>query len=180
MTHEARLEPTDTGTVPTEDGWFVLNARDARWLHAPGRGAYSKLEGDLLFDQVGMHLCVLGPGEPMAMYHWELDQEDFLVVSGDALLVVEGAERVLRQWDFVHCASGTKHVIIGAGEAGCVLVAVGARDRGTEENWGGYTVDATAATHGVSVERDTTKAEEAYSHLEQRQPTRYRDGWLPD
>jgi uncharacterized cupin superfamily protein len=158
----------------------VLNARDARWLHTPGRGAYSKLEGDLLFDQIGMHLCVLGPGEPMAMYHWELDQEDFLVISGDALLIVEGEERALRQWDYVHCASGTKHAIIGAREAGCVVVAVGARERGTEENWGGYTVDATAAKHGVSVERDPTKPEEAYSHLEHRQPTRYRAGWLPD
>ena len=179
MAGEAPLEQTETGTIPTKDGWFVLNACDARWLHAPGRGAYSKLEGDLLFNQIGMHLCILEPGEPMAMYHWEFDQEDFLVISGDALLVVEGDERPLRRWDFVHCASGTKHAIVGAGEAGCVVVAVGARDRVTQEDWGGYTVDAMAAKHGVSVDRDTTKWDEAYSHLEPRQPTRYRDGWLP-
>jgi hypothetical protein len=95
MAGEAPLEQTETGTIPTKDGWFVLNACDARWLHAPGRGAYSKLEGDLLFNQIGMHLCILEPGEPMAMYHWEFDQEDFLVISGDALLVVEGEERPL-------------------------------------------------------------------------------------
>jgi hypothetical protein len=32
----------------------------------------------------------------MAMYHWEADQEHFLVLSGDALLIVEGEERPLR------------------------------------------------------------------------------------
>ena len=30
------------------------------------------------------------------MYHWEADQEDFLVLSGEALLVVEGEERAAR------------------------------------------------------------------------------------
>ena len=36
---------------------------------------------------------MLDPGEPMAMYHWETDQEDFLVLSGEPLLIVEGEER---------------------------------------------------------------------------------------
>ena len=50
---------------------------------------------------------MLGPGEPIGMYHWEADQEDFLVLSGEALLFVEGEERPLRQWDFVHCPPQT-------------------------------------------------------------------------
>ena len=41
------------------------------------------------------------------MYHWEANQEDFLVLSGEALLLVEGEERPLRQWDFVHCPPDT-------------------------------------------------------------------------
>jgi uncharacterized cupin superfamily protein len=179
MPAEAPLEATDTGTVPTGDGWFVLNARDARWRAADGRGAYSNFEGDHEFEQIGMHLCTLEPGDPMSMYHWEADQEDFLVVSGEAVLVVEGEERPLRQWDFVHCPPGTKHVIVGAGSGTCVLVAVGARDLSTGEDWGGYTVDATAARHNASVDEETTKPEEAYAHVEHRRPTRYRDGWLP-
>ena len=60
----------------------------------------------------------------MAMYHWEADQEDFLVVAGDALLIIEG-ERPLRQWDFVHCPPNAKHTIVGAG-TGLIVVAVGA------------------------------------------------------
>ena len=35
------------------------------------------------------------------MYHRENDQEDFLVLAGEALAIVEGEERPLRQWDFV-------------------------------------------------------------------------------
>ena len=47
----------------------------------------------LCYPQVGVGLSVLDPGEPMAMYHWETDQEDFLVLSGEPLLIVEGEER---------------------------------------------------------------------------------------
>jgi uncharacterized cupin superfamily protein len=52
---------------------------------------------------LGMSIQVLAPGEPNSMYHWEAEQEDFLVLSGEALLIVEGQERPLKQWDFVHC-----------------------------------------------------------------------------
>src|SRR5205823_3501905 len=92
----ARLEPTEHGLMPKGEGWFVLNAREARWRYLEGRGAYSMLEGEPEFSQLGISLCVLGPGEPMAMYHWETDQEDFLVLAGEALLIVEGEERPVR------------------------------------------------------------------------------------
>jgi Cupin domain len=62
-------------------------------------------------------LYVLAPGEPMGMYHWEADQEDFFVLAGEALLLVEGEERPLREWDFVHCPPSTDHIIVGAGDA---------------------------------------------------------------
>ena len=72
----------------------------------------------------------------MAMYHWEADQEDFLVLDGEALLIVEGEERALRPWDFVHCPAETKHVIVGAGDGNCVLLAIGARNRSSGREWG--------------------------------------------
>ena len=180
MVPEAALEQTEHGLVPKGDGWFVLNARDARWRPGEGRGAYCIFEGEPEFSQIGIHLVALGPGEPMAMYHWEGDQEDFLVLAGEALLVIEGEERPLRQWDFVHCPPETKHVIVGAGNGPCLVLAVGARDASTGEDWGGYTVDETALRHGASVERDTTDPKEAYARFAPRQPSRYREGWLPD
>jgi uncharacterized cupin superfamily protein len=180
MVPEAQFESTEHGRVPTDDGWFVLNARDARWRPGAGRGAYCIFEGEPEFSQVGFHLVALGPGDVMAMYHWEADQEDFLVVAGEAILVVEGEERPLRQWDFVHCPAGAKHVIVGAGDSTCLVVAVGARDKSVGPDWGGYTVDETALRHGASVEKDTTKPEEAYAPFEPRQPSSYREGWLPE
>jgi uncharacterized cupin superfamily protein len=181
MVPEARLESTEHGLVPKGDGWFVLNARKAQWRHAEGRGAYSQLEGEPQFPQLGIHLVVLGPGEPMAMYHWEADQEDFLVVAGEALLIVEGEERPLRQWDFVHCPAETKHVIVGAGVGPCVVLAVGARgNRSTGPDWGGYTVEEAALRHGAGVEQDTTDPHQAYARVQRREPTRYREGWLPE
>ena len=138
MVPEAPLEETEAGRVVKGDGWYVLNAKDSRWYHAEGRSAFCDFEGDVDFPQLGINLQVLGPGDPMAMYHWEADQEDFLVVSGDALLIVEGEERPLQAWDFVHCPPGTNHVIVGAGERGCVVVAVGARDHSVDNPpWGG-------------------------------------------
>ncbi len=180
MVSESRLESTEHGLVPHGDGWFVVNAREAPWRYAQGRGAICLFEGEPEFPQVGINLEVLAPGETMAMYHWEADQEDFLVLAGEALVIVEGEERALRPWDFVHCPAGTKHVIVGAGDGPCIVVAVGARVRSTGPDWGGYVVDEAALRHGAGVEQETTDPNEAYARFPHREPTRYREGWLPD
>ena len=174
------MEKTEGGLVASGDGWFVLNAKDARWYHAEGRPALCNLEGETFFSQFGIHIVVLWPGQPMAMYHWEADQEDFLVLSGEALLIVEGDERPLERWDFVHCPPQTNHVIIGAGNRPCVVVAVGARILSVDNpDWGGYPVDETALRHGAGVEQETSSPEEAYANVTpQRQPTAYQPDWL--
>jgi uncharacterized cupin superfamily protein len=178
VVREARLRETEHGLVPEGEGWFVLNAREAAWRHGKGRGAICDLEGEPEFPQLGAHIFALGPREPMSMYHWEADQEDFLVVSGEAVLIVEGEERPLRQWDFVHCPPHAKHTIVGAGDGPCVIVAVGARDH-TGPHWGGYTVDETALRHDAGVDEETTDQNVAYAKVPRREPARYRDGWLP-
>jgi uncharacterized cupin superfamily protein len=174
------MEKTEGGLVASGDGWFVLNAKDARWYHAEGRPALCNLEGEIFFPQFGINIVVLGPGQPMAMYHWEADQEDFLVLSGEALLIVEGDERPLERWDLVHCPPQTNHVIIGAGDRPCVVVAVGARILSVDNpDWGGYSVDETALRHSAGVEQETSSPEEAYANVTpQRQPTAYQPDWL--
>jgi uncharacterized cupin superfamily protein len=176
---QAGLEQTEYGLVPSGEGWFVVNAREARW-RIDDLGAFTGFAGEARFEQVGINLVVLQPGVPMAMYHYENDQEDFLVLAGEALAIVEGEERPLKQWDFVHCPAGAKHVIVGAGEGQCLIVAVGARDKSTGPDWGGYTVDEAALRHGAGVEQETTKAEEAYARFPAREPSAYREGWLPE
>jgi mannose-6-phosphate isomerase-like protein (cupin superfamily) len=180
---ESKLRRTRHGLIPGGEGWFVLNLRDAMWRHAEGRGAVSvaldDFEGRRTSAQLGVNVFVLGPGEPMAMYHREADQEDFLVVSGAATLVVEGEERPLRAWDFVHCPPGTRHVIVGAGEGNCVVVAVGAREHDGHPGSLGFPADVVAQRHGASVEADTMDGGAAYSSVPGREPAAYRDGWLP-
>jgi uncharacterized cupin superfamily protein len=179
MVPEAPLEQTEHGLVPKGEGWFVLNARDARWLDRKGRGLRCRFEGEPEFPQVGISLYVLDPGEPIGMYHWEADQEDFVVLAGEALLIVEGEERPLARWDFVHCPAGTEHMIVGAGETRCVVLAVGARERSTGPGWGGYTVNEAALRHRAGVERETSDAAAAYARFPEPRPSRYRDGSLP-
>jgi uncharacterized cupin superfamily protein len=182
---EANLEETDAGLVPAGPGWFVVNARDARWVERPGRGhslpltGWTEEEAESWFRELGVNIVKLGPGEPIGMYHWEADTEDFVVLSGEGVLVVEGEERPVVQWDFVHCPPGTRHMIVGAGEAGCLLIAIGARAHiGEHCNGGEYVPDETAARHGASI-ADESEAADPYAGFEPPQPTRYRDGWLP-
>jgi uncharacterized cupin superfamily protein len=176
---EAPLERTEAGLVAAGEGWFVLNAVDARWWHREGRSTVCDFEGKTDFQQVGTFIYVLGPSVPMAMYHWEADQEDFLVLSGEALLIVEGDERPLRQWDFVHCPPDAKHTIVGAGSTPCVVLAIGAREHQAGPGWGGYPVDETALRHGAGVTEETNEPERAYAPFPNREPTPYREGWLP-
>ena len=138
--------------------WFVVNARDARWVWNE-MGGYCNFEDcDTRFEQVGINLNVLHPGVPMAMYHEEPGQEDFLVLKGEALLIVEGQERPLNAWDFVHCPPHTKHVILGAGDGPSLVLAVGAR-----KGQATYPVDETAVRHGAGVETETSSPKDAYA-----------------
>src|SRR5262249_45868164 len=156
---EAELEQTAAGLVPAGAGWFVVNARDARWIHRAGRGeslpftGWTEAEVEANFSQVGVNLVVLAPGETIGMYHVETDAEEFLVLTGEALLLVEGEERALRPWDFFHCPPGTAHTILGAGVGPCVVLAVGAREHQTGD-WGAYVVADVALRHGVGVEEE--------------------------
>ena len=184
MVPEARLEKTEHGLVPKGEGWFALNLRDAVWRHADGRGAVcvalDDFEGERQAAQFGVNPFVLMPGEPMAVYHWEADQEDFLVVSGEAVLIVEGEERPLHTWDFVHLPPKTKHVIVGAGSGPCVVIAIGAREHSEQPGWIGFPADEAAKRHGASAEADTMDPGAVYDRLPGRRPTAYRAGWLPE
>ena len=185
MVPESKLEKTEHGLTPTGAGWYVLNMGDAEWRHAEGRGAVCVVSDDFEgwrrdADQLGVNPFVLMPGEPMSMYHWEADQENFLVVSGEALLIVEGEERQLRTWDFVHSPPGTKHVIVGAGSGPCLLIAVGSRAHDGEPASIGFPLDEVAGRHRASVEEETMDGGAAYASVPPRKPTAYRNGWLPE
>jgi uncharacterized cupin superfamily protein len=175
---EASLEPTDVGLVPRGEGWFVLNARDSRW-DGGAVGAACVFEGETRFEQLGVRLFALEPGQPMSMYHAEAAQEDFLVIDGEALLIVEGQERPMSKWDFVHCPAAVAHAIIGAGDGLCRILAVGSRAHWGRDDWILYPVNEVAARHGASVEYETNDVDEAYARFPDARWLAYREGWLP-
>jgi len=180
---EATLKETEHGFVCKSDGWFVVNAREVRWYESEGWGKFSNFGGDTLFDQLGFGITVLGAGQPLSMYHWESDEEDFLILSGTATLIIEGEERSLQQWDFVHCPRYAEHTIVGGP---CVVLGVGARERHTEigpdgrrrgrEGESAYTVNETAIRYGAGIDPGTPQ-DEVYARFPPRDPVRY-GGWL--
>jgi uncharacterized cupin superfamily protein len=161
MVHEARLEDTETGRMPVSDGWFIVNVRDARWRSSEAFGSACTFEGpDAWFRELGIRLSVLEPGQPNCLYHSESQQENFLVLAGECLLLVGGQERLLRPWDFVHCPPSTEHVFVGAGDGPCVILMVGARSKDERLL---YPVSELARRYGASVATKTSSPEEAYA-----------------
>jgi uncharacterized cupin superfamily protein len=165
---EARMEQTPYGLAPATDGWFAVNIRDAAWMTNERYGAACVFEGDAVaFPQIGYTLAVLQPGQASALYHREDDQEDFLVLAGECIAIVEDEERPLRAWDFLHCPAGTHHIFVGAGEGPCVLFMAGARaHRGSAV----YPRSEVALRHGAGVETETGASREAYAPFPKWQP----------
>ena len=173
MVPEAPLEQTEHGTRPADEGWFVLNVRDTCWFENETFGRYGTFESDQArFQQIGIGVGILHPGQPNGMYHGEDAQEDFLVLSGECLLLVEGQERRLRAWDFVHCPPWTEHIFVGAGDGTCLVLAVGARAKGRGIR---YPVNTLAQKHAAGVDVETTVPSEAYAGLADDVPVRCPD-----
>lgn len=158
--------------------WSVRNLSELQWWDRGSRGFVAKLVED---DgaQVGVNLFVLGPGEPMAMYHWEADQEGFLVLSGEALLIVEQEERPLRRWDYFHKPAGVSHTIVGAGDGPSAILAIGAREHQDGEGWGGYPLSEVAMKHDAASPVETNDPDIAYGRFPAGTEGEFSEDWLP-
>jgi len=95
------------------------------------------------------------------------------VLAGECLLLVEGEERRLRAWDYVHCPPWTEHVFVG-GDSECLILAVGGRTGSGVV----YPVSELALRHGASVEEETRDGKEAYARFPDDTPIRPRSEWL--
>ena len=167
MVEEARLEQSDAGLVAATDGWFVVNVRDAAWVTNEVLGAACIFEGDdAPFAQLGFTLAVLQRGQSGGMYHAEQNQENFLVLAGECIALIEGQERRLKAWDFVHCPPGTEHIFVGAGDGPCVIFMAGARVSDEVV----YPRSDLALRHGAGVEQTTTSRRDAYARFPKWKP----------
>ena len=173
---EATLTETPMGLIPEGEGWFVANARDVSWIRSAERGQDAVFEGKQDWRQIGFRIHVLAPGQVNGLYHRESGQDDFLVLSGECILILDGEERLLRQWDFVHCPPWTEHIFVGAGDGPCVVAMAGNRAGGFEVV---YPVNEVAAKHGASALEETTQPSEAYARFGEEEHVAYEKGWLP-
>lgn len=162
MVEEAHLEELASGLVPATRGWFAVNVRDAAWETNEAFGAACFFEGDdAPFAELGINLRVLWPGRSRYLYHAESSEEDFLVLAGECLLLIEGEERPLRAWDFVHCPPGTAHAFLATGDSPCVIVMAGKRSEGWPKKGIFYPRSELALQHGAGVETETHSPAEA-------------------
>ena len=157
---EARIEQTEHGATAGTPGWFVINLADTRWSGHEIAGQWTDFEPPEGFEHYGIGVHVLQPGQPNGKYHAETVQEDFLVLAGECILVVEDEERRLRAWDFFHCAPGTNHIIVGAGDGPCAILMAGLRGKGKKLH---YPVSEVAARYGASTAEETDEPRVAYS-----------------
>lgn len=147
--------------------YFVANVRDLRWQENE-LGATCEFDKHIeRFPEVGINLTALQPGQPMTMYHREGTQEGFLVLRGQCLLIVEGDEVPLREWDYFHCPADVTHAIVGAGTGPSLVLAVGSR---TGDFRIVYPRDDTALKHGAGVEHETPEPREAYARFTRPAP----------
>ena len=113
--------------IEERGGWFVKNVRDATWMKTEEFGKACGFDVEDPFPQVGIHIFLLEPGKPNCRYHREEAQEDFLVLSGNCKVLVNGEELALKPWDLVHCPAGVSHVLVGGEEGPAAVLAIGHR-----------------------------------------------------
>ena len=175
MTEEARLEQTDSGLKPATDGWFVVNVGETGWAVHDAFGSGCTFE-----SRAGPVPAVRAqhqrpqPGQPLCLYHEENAQEDFLVLAGECVLLVNGEERPLKAWDFFHCPAGVEHVIVAAGDGLAIVLAVGARP---EDEHISYPRSELAERYGASAVETTTDPQEAYSRAGHDRPRHERPAY---
>jgi len=160
VAEEASIAQSAEGAFAATPGWFVLNLADARWMRSEEGGQWSDFEPPDGFEGYGIGVHVLQPGQPNGKYHAENVQEDFLVLSGECILVVEEEERRLKAWDFFHCAPGTHHILVGAGDEPCAILMAGLRGEDKQLH---YPVSETAGRYGASAPEETDTPSVAYS-----------------
>jgi len=165
---EARLERVASGLAPVTPGWFVVNTADAAWVTNESYCGVCIFESDdyvlrgrpdlteYVKPGAGFTIRVVPPGNPAGFYHAESVDENFLILMGECVLIIEDQERHLRTWDFVHCPPMTGHTFVATDDGPCVILATGNRRDDLERVYPGSEV---ALRYDAGSEVDTTNPE---------------------
>jgi uncharacterized cupin superfamily protein len=147
--------------------WWIRSVRELQWQENELGATVEFDRGGERFEELGVNLTALQPGQSMTMYHRERSQEGFLVLRGECLLIVESQEVLLRRWDYFHCPPDVAHAIVGAGEGLSLVLAVGNR---LGPDGIVYPRDETALKHAAGVEQETPHPREAYARFTRPAP----------
>lgn len=162
MSERAHLTRTEKGFNPSTPGWYVLHTSEAPWVESRRFGRVCDFEGDARFPHLGINIHVVQPNQPACLYHRENAQEDFFVLSGECLLLIEDEEIKLRAGHFVHCPPATTHVFVGSGSGPCAILMIGHRP---SEHELCYPASELASRYGASAAKETADPREAYGGL---------------
>jgi uncharacterized cupin superfamily protein len=158
------------------DAPLIVNLADVPAHSHPRRSTNLEIEPDGAgWPDTGINVQVMQPGQPNCLYHREPVQEDFLVLHGECIVILDGEETRLKQWDFVHCPPDVDHVFVGAGDGPCAVLMIGSRRK--DEAF--YPVNEVAARHGASAAQDTGEPPVAYAEWRKEPWTRIPNPWPP-
>ena len=106
---------------------------------APVQGRwYRRLAPAAGLTAMGVSQVTLKPGAWSSQRHWHDDEDEFVVIlSGEAVLVEDGGETILRAGDCAAFPMGNTdgHHLQNRSDADCVFIAIGA---GNQRGKGGY------------------------------------------
>jgi uncharacterized cupin superfamily protein len=161
-------------SVASVDESFVMNLAEAPTASHPHQATILDFEDESApWPDTGVNVQIMQPGQPNCRYHSEPVQEDFLVLHGDCIVILDGEERPLRQWDFLHCPAGVEHVFVGAGDGPCAVLMIGSRRKDEAH----YPVNEVAAKYDASVKTATDEPSEAYADWRQKPRTQTPNPW---
>jgi uncharacterized cupin superfamily protein len=152
------------------DETLIVNVADAPASAHPRRATVIDFEphGERVWPDTGVNVSIMQPGQPNCRYHSEPVQEDFLVLHGECIAIIDGEEHRLRRWDLLHCPAGVEHVFVGAGSGPCAVLMIGSR-RLDEAH---YPLNDLAARYDASSPTPTDDPAEAYADWR-------REPWQP-
>jgi uncharacterized cupin superfamily protein len=157
-----------------DDETLIINVADAPAHSHPRRATSIGFEpADGAWPDTGINVAIMAPGQPNCRYHREPVQEDFLVLSGECIAIVDGEEKRLRQWDLLHCPAGVDHVFVGAGDGPCAVLMIGSR----REDRAWYPVNELAARYDASAAEDTGDPDTAYADWRREPWSRVENPW---
>ncbi|WP_417485160.1 cupin domain-containing protein [Maricaulis salignorans] len=100
-------------------------------INEPCKGRHVRRLGEVAgLSQFGVNQVRLEPGAWSSQRHWHTHEDEFVqILSGEAVLVMDGGETVMRPGDCAGFRAGVEdgHHLVNRSDSDCVFLAIGTR-----------------------------------------------------